>query len=196
MRTSLRLIGGKKIESPKNDTTRPTTLMVREAIFNILNRDVIDSNWLDLYSGSGAISCEAYNHGARKIVAIERSKKNAQICKNNLHSLQNADSRALDVEVICQDVFAWIKSSKSDLNISKVINLENNQFDYIYLDPPYRNNFNYSLLEEIFKSNLVKDKSIVIYEHSKTTKLKESIFWKVKDIRVYGQTKLAFLIKV
>jgi len=37
---------------------------VREAIFNILNNRVENSNWLDLFSGTGAISCEAYNHGA------------------------------------------------------------------------------------------------------------------------------------
>ena len=36
MKTNLRLIGGRKLESPKTINTRPTTLMVREAIFNIL----------------------------------------------------------------------------------------------------------------------------------------------------------------
>jgi len=37
MKTNLRLIGGKKLQSPNNSYTRPTTLRVREAIFNILN---------------------------------------------------------------------------------------------------------------------------------------------------------------
>ena len=62
MKTNLRLIGGKKLKSPNNSYTRPTTLRVREAIFNILNNRVENSNWLDLFSGTGAISCEAYNH--------------------------------------------------------------------------------------------------------------------------------------
>ena len=75
MKSNLRLIGGKKLQSPNNTHTRPTTLRVREAIFNILNNRVEDSNWLDLFSGTGAISCEAYNHGARKILAIEKNKK-------------------------------------------------------------------------------------------------------------------------
>ena len=72
MKANLRLIGGKKLESPNNIFTRPTTLIVREAIFNILSSRVENSNWLDLFSGSGSISCEAYNHGAKKIVAIEK----------------------------------------------------------------------------------------------------------------------------
>ena len=38
--------------------------MVREVL--IILKKFEDSNWLDLFSGSGAISCEAYNHGAKK----------------------------------------------------------------------------------------------------------------------------------
>ena len=75
MKTKLTLIGGKKIISPKLNLTRPTTLMVREALFNILRQNVLNSKWLDLFSGTGAISCEAINHGAKKIVAIERNRK-------------------------------------------------------------------------------------------------------------------------
>ena len=74
MKTNLRLIGGKGLKSPNNIYTRPTTLRVREAIFNILNYKVENSNWLDLFSGTGAISCEAYNHGASKILAIDKNK--------------------------------------------------------------------------------------------------------------------------
>ena len=80
MKTNLRLIGGKKLQSPNNSHTRPTTLRVREAIFNILKNRVENSNWLDLFSGTGAISCEAYNHGASKILAIEKNKINSKIC--------------------------------------------------------------------------------------------------------------------
>ena len=49
MKKSLTLIGGERIESPKSDKTRPTTLMVRQAIFNILNKKVENSNCL-IYS--------------------------------------------------------------------------------------------------------------------------------------------------
>ena len=89
MKTNLRLISGKKLQSPNNSYTRPTTLRVREAIFNILSNKVENSNWLDLFSGTGAISCEAYNHGARKIIAIEKNKNNSKICLKNLLSMQD-----------------------------------------------------------------------------------------------------------
>ena len=122
MKTNLRLIGGKKLQSPKNLNTRPTTLRVREAIFNILNNKVANSNWLDLFSGTGSISCEAYNHGARKIIAIEKNKINCKICLENLHSLEDIENRTNDIEVLCKDVLNWTKPNY-ERNISSKIKI-------------------------------------------------------------------------
>jgi len=196
MKTGLKLIGGEKIESPKSELTRPTTMIVREAVFNILKKNVENSLWLDLFSGSGAISCEAFNHGAKRIVAVEKDKKNAALCKRNLFSLRDSNNRKDDIEVINKDVFNWI-----NLINKRNQNYDNNEindykFDYIYLDPPYKNEFNNKLLEQLFTSNLLKQNTLVIYEHSKFNKITGNILWKIKDTRLYGQTKLTFLIKI
>jgi len=196
MKTHLKLIGGQKIESPKTDNTRPTTLMVREAIFNILKKQVINSYWLDLYSGSGSISCEALNHGAKKVIAIEKNRDCVMICKRNLSSLINSGEKDIDIEVICQDVLTWIRHTQKKPSYSKIINLEKEKFDFIYLDPPYKIGLNESLLELIFLSNFIKKSTVVIYEHSKNIFVKENHLWKIIDIRKYGQTKLSFLIKI
>ena len=195
MKTNLTLIGGKRIESPKSDKTRPTTLMVRQAIFNILNNKVANSNWLDLFCGSGSISCEAFNHGAKKIVAVEKDRITAELCKKNLFSLKDAQLREKDIKIICKDVLTWIKK----YNGTKIIennNLDNIKFDFIYLDPPYKNNFYKKLLEDLFKSHLINKKTIVICEHSKNDIIKNEYLWKIKDNRLYGQTKLSFLVKI
>ena len=196
MKTHLKLIGGQKIESPKTENTRPTTLMVREAIFNILNKKVINSYWLDLYSGSGSISCEALNHGAKKVIAIEKNRDSVMICKRNLFSLINSGEKDIDIEVICQDVLTWIRHTQKKPSYSKIINLEKEKFDFIYLDPPYKIGLNESLLELIFLSNFIKKSTVVIYEHSKNILVKENHLWKIIDMRKYGQTKLSFLIKI
>tara|TARA_B100001113_G_C21071067_1_gene605580 strand:+ start:752 stop:1330 length:579 start_codon:yes stop_codon:yes gene_type:complete len=192
MKTNLTLIGGKRIESPKSDKTRPTTLMVREAIFNILNKKVENSNWLDLFSGSGSISCEAYNHGAKKIVAVEKDRLTAQLCKKNLFSLNDSLSRENDINIICKDVFPWIKNHIG----TKVLEKENIEFDFIYIDPPYKKNFYKTLLNNLFKSNLLTNNTTVICEHSKNEGIKEDHLWRIEDIRLYGQTKLTFLVKI
>ena len=196
MKSNLRLIGGKRIQSPNNIYTRPTTLRVREAIFNILNNRVENSNWLDLFSGTGAISCEAYNHGARKIIAIEKNKKNSKICLKNLLSLQDIENRKNDIEVICKDVLNWTNPSYERKKSSKIIDLNNLKFDFVYLDPPYDVDFHELALNQVFSCNLLKKDSIVICEHSPNLFIKKSTLWETIDVRNYGQSRLTFLINV
>ena len=196
MKTNLRLIGGKRLQSPKNIFTRPTTLRVREAIFNILNNRVENSNWLDLFSGSGSIACEAYNHGAKKIVAIEKNKKNSKICLKNLLSLQDMKNRKNDIYVICKDVLIWTKPNYKRFSLSESINLNELKFDFIYLDPPYSSNYYELVLKQIFSCNFRKENSIIICEHSPKLDIKKSILWQTIDVRDYGQSRLTFLIHV
>jgi len=196
MKTNLRLIGGKKLQSPNNIYTRPTTLRVREAIFNILNTRVVNSNWLDLFSGTGAISCEAYNHGAKKIIAIEKNKSNSRICLKNLLSLQDIENRKNDIDVICKDVLKWTKPNYYRSFSSNVMDLNNLKFDFVYLDPPYGVNFHELVLNQIFNCNFLKKDSIIICEHSPNLNIKKSTLWETIDIRDYGQSRLTFLINV
>ena len=196
MKSNLRLIGGKKLQSPNNFYTRPTTLRVREAIFNILNNRVENSNWLDLFSGSGAISCEAYNHGARKIIAIEKNKVNSKICLENLLSLEDIENRKNDIEVICKDVLNWTKPNYERNLSSKIIDLNKLKFDFIYLDPPYDLKIHELVLNQIFECNFLKKDSIVICEHSPRVYIKKSSLWETIDVRDYGQSRLTFLINV
>ena len=39
--------------------TRPTSDRLRETLFNVLAASVVDSVWLDLFAGTGAIGIEA-----------------------------------------------------------------------------------------------------------------------------------------
>jgi len=196
MKTNLRLIGGKRLQSPNNIYTRPTTLRVREAVFNILNNRVENSNWLDLFSGTGSISCEAYNHGARKIIAIEKNKNNSKLCLNNLLSLQDVENRKNDIDVICKDALNWTKPNYERNLSSKIFDLNEFKFDFVYLDPPYNANFHELVLNQIFNCNFLKKDSIVICEHSPNLIIQKSSLWETIDVRDYGQSRLTFLINV
>ena len=196
MKSNLRLIGGKKLHSPNNTYTRPTTMRVREALFNILSNRVENSNWLDLFSGTGTISCEAYNHGARKIVAIEKNKNNSKICLKNLLSLQDIENRKNDIDVICKDVLNWTKPNYERNLSSKIIDLNKLKFDFVYLDPPYEANFHELVLNQIFNCNFLKKESTIICEHSPNLIINKSNLWETIDVRDYGQSRLTFLINV
>ena len=195
MKKNLRLIGGRRLESPNTIYTRPTTLMVREAVFNILKNTVENSNWLDLFSGTGVMSCEAYNHGAKKIVAIEKNKNISKICLKNLYSLQNIDNRKNDIEVICKDVLNWTKPN-AVRNVSTKNDFNKIKFDFIYLDPPYKANYHELVLNQIFNCNFIRKGTVVICEHSLDLDIKRNFLWDIYDVRNYGQSKLSFLIHI
>ena len=196
MKTKLKLIGGKRLQSPNDINTRPTTLRVREAIFNILKNKVENSNWLDLFSGTGATAGEAYNHGAKKIIAIEKNKNSSKICLKNLLSLQDIENRKNDIDVICKDVLYWTKPNYERNLSSKIIDLNKLKFDFVYLDPPYNANFHELVLNQIFSCDFLKKDSIVICEHSPNLNIKKGTLWETIDIRDYGQSRLTFLINV
>ena len=196
MKIKLRLIGGQKLQTQNTSGVRPTTLMVREAIFNILRNRVQNSNWLDLFSGTGVISCEAYNHGAKKIVAIEKNKNNSKICLKNLLSLHNIQNRKNDIEVICKDVLSWTKPNTERNSPSGINDFNKIKFDFIYLDPPYDANYHELVLKQIFNCNFIKKETIVICEHSFELEITKNLLWDIYDVRTYGQSRLTFLIHV
>ena len=89
----------------------------------------------------------------------------------------------------------WIKKYVGR-NILEMNNIENIKFDFVYIDPPYKNNFYKNLLNDLFRSYLLTEKTTVICEHSKNEVINEDNIWKTIDTRLYGQTKLSFLVKI
>ena len=121
---TLRVIAGKakgrKLRSVSGDTTRPVTDRVKEALFNILASDVIDSRWWDLFAGTGAIGIEAISRGASFVrftdlnrVPIETIRLNVDHCGFTNQS-----------EIRRGDAFTLL-SKGADA-----------QFDYLYIAPP------------------------------------------------------------
>ncbi len=53
--------------------TRPTTDRIKETLFNILQDQVYDSSFLDLFAGSGGIGIEALSRGAKEVVFVDQS---------------------------------------------------------------------------------------------------------------------------
>ncbi|MDE6967501.1 MAG: RsmD family RNA methyltransferase, partial [Clostridia bacterium] len=79
----MRVVAGKHrsrpLISPKNKDVRPTTDMIKESIFNIIQNDVVGSKFLDLFAGSGAIGIEAISRGADKVVFVDNSKESIEL---------------------------------------------------------------------------------------------------------------------
>ena len=87
----LRIIGGNfsgvKLKTPKGQKTRPTTDIVRESIFNMLQNIVNPGACLDLYAGSGALGIEAFSRWGQMVYLVDRSR-DAITAQKALHKFQ------------------------------------------------------------------------------------------------------------
>lgn len=137
---------GKKLITAEGMDVRPTSDMVKEAIFSIIQFDVPSASVLDLFAGSGQLGIEAISRGAEHCVFVDKSKNSISIIKENIeHCGFGAASRVLNM-----DSFDYLKVAKKG-------------FDIALLDPPYRNGLIEKALPELEK--LMNDGGIVVCEH-------------------------------
>ncbi len=121
---SLRIIGGtfrnRPIKSPKGDRTRPTSAMMRKAIFDICQPFIEDASFLDLFAGSGAMGIEAISRGASHATFVDKDKHALDCILTNL--------KDLDIEEQCTVIAGAVPQAFKRLK---------NPFDIVYIDPPY-----------------------------------------------------------
>ncbi len=121
---SLRVISGtakgRKLRSVPGDLTRPITDRVKEALFNILGADVLDSIWWDLFGGTGAVGIEALSRGAAFVRFTDLNRTPIETIKTNLIETR-FNSQA---EVKQGDAYAFLASPWD------------RQFHYAYIAPP------------------------------------------------------------
>ena len=75
---------GTKLFTLEGETTRPTLDRVKESIFNIIQNEVQNSIFIDLFSGSGAIGLEAASRGAKRVILCDKSKQAINIINKNI----------------------------------------------------------------------------------------------------------------
>jgi len=116
---------GKTLLLPSMVTTRSSKSIVLESFYNTLQFEIIDANFVELFSGSGSIGLEALSRGAKKIFFMERDRNALQVLERNI--AQTDPSRC---EIIRGDTFS---------NITMVVKrLKSIDEDaYFYIDPPF-----------------------------------------------------------
>ena len=124
----VRITAGKvknfKLEIPK--TTRPLTDRMKVQIFDTLQKDIFKKKILDLYAGTGSFGLEALSRGARHATFVEASKNAYYVLNKNIAHT----GFLLDTEVIKSKVEEYLYKKNNEET------MEN--FDIIFLDPPYK----------------------------------------------------------
>ena len=155
MRVAVGKIKGNRLKVPQGHSVRPTTSVVKEAIFSILEGTAI--SWhrvLDLYAGTGALGIEALSCKADWVDFVERRKECCDIIKYNLEKVRGSSK----AHIYCCDV-------------NKAISFLNNSYDIIFMDPPYSDNPIANLLMNLSNSKLTGEGSTIVVCHSKRSLL-------------------------
>ena len=139
---------GTNLYTLEGNDTRPTLDRVKESLFNILNKKIVDAYVLDLFSGSGAIGLECASRGAKKVVLCDNSKQAINIIKKNVDKTKLNNS----IELIKGE------------SISLLDNFEKERFDIIFIDPPYNSKLASEAVKKIFEKNLLSSEGIIIVE--------------------------------
>jgi 16S rRNA (guanine966-N2)-methyltransferase len=181
MRVIAGIARGRRLLSVPGDSTRPIMDRVKTALFNILQPYLEESDFLDLFAGTGAVGIEALSRGARSAVFIDLNRKAWQTIQSNLENteLNNA------AEVRNTDVFSYVR------NTSK-------SFDIIYCDPPQFKNLWVEAIQTIAeRPEILKPNGIIIIKiHPKEYEKLELLSLHEFDQRKYGNSTLIFLKRI
>ena len=175
---------GKKLIIPKDKTTRPLKDMAKESIFNILthanyiNFHLKDSKVLDLFSGIGSFGLECISRGSKFVFFLENYPPVLEILKSNISNLKYENkSKILNIDAF---------------RINKNTFGENQKFQIIFCDPPYKEKKIELLIENIIKMNILKKNGIIIIHRRKGAVDTYPKKFKVIDIKNYGVSAFIF----
>jgi 16S rRNA (guanine(966)-N(2))-methyltransferase RsmD len=156
----LRIIAGKfrgrRLKSPGDEQTRPTSDRLRETLFNVLAPKIEGARFLDLCAGTGAVGIEALSRGAAHVTFVDRSRKMCGVVESNLDLLEVAPA---DYEVVTVDAFDYLRRWQRRAK---------QPFDLVFFDPPYANDYD-EVLNQLGDegSQILEAGALVVVEHYK-----------------------------
>ena len=183
---SLRVSGGRRLRSPKGDVARPTSSRVRLAVINLLAPRLAGARWLDLCCGSGAMACEALQHGVAEVAAVERDRRIAAVARANLEAVLaglagNGKGAGPAGRVDVEEVLRWLARPCTT------------PFDLIYADPPYAAGLYAPIATAVLKGGWLAPAGILVWECASDAVPELPPGWRCHDRRRYGGSTVVLL---
>lgn len=183
----MRVIAGKakrlQLKTPTGMDTRPTTDRIKETLFNMIQDELYDIHFLDLFSGSGGIGIEALSRGARKAYFVEQNRNAADIVRENLR-------------------YTHFEEQGEVMNctaISAIVMLQGREtFHVVFMDPPYGKGLEREVLRHPTFLSILEDRALVIVEADLETELSEDdmVGFRLLKEKIYKTNKHIFLEKL
>lgn len=180
----MRIIGGdgkgRRILSSGKGRFRPTSSLVREALFNILS-PLPGKTFLDVFAGTGSVGVEALSRGASLVVFVENDGRLSRSIKKNL----------LQCTFTGRHEILTMEAKKALIALRK----REAAFDVLYADPPYDRNMVQEILDYLSDGRLFAEDGLLVIQHSVREELRANHManFILTDQRRYGDTILSFL---
>ena len=183
----MRVIAGKarslQLKAPAGMDTRPTTDRIKETLFNMIQDEIYNVRFLDLFSGSGAIGIEALSRGAEKACFVEQNRDAVEVISRNLE-------------------FTHLKEQAEILpcSVNSAINmlLGQDPFHVVFMDPPYGKGLEKEVLQNPVFYRILHDRALVIVEADLKTDLYQENLqgFRILKEKIYKTNKHVFLEKI
>lgn len=184
----MRVIAGKarriQLVTPMGMNTRPTTDRIKETLFNMINSELYDCRFLDLFSGSGGIGIEALSRGAVFCTFVENDSEAVRCIQQNLKKTKMEEQ----ADIIKTDVVLAVKSLQSK---------GEKPYDFIFMDPPYNRLYEKDVLTALKSTDLVNEYTTIIIEASLDTDIEyiNELGFYIDKIKKYKTNKHIFVSK-
>jgi len=173
---------GRRLQSVKGKATRPTSDLLRQAVFNVLGPRVQEARVLDLCAGTGSVGLEALSRGAATATFVERDRRAVGTLRSNL-ALLHLTARA---RAIAGDVLQAMRRLRE----------AGETFDCIFLDPPYTGDLVVRCIETLADGALLSENGALVTQAFHKTALPDQVgvlrrIWR----RRYGESSLTVYSK-
>lgn len=173
-----------KLETPAGRHTRPTSDKIKETLFNIIQQDLYEARFLDLFSGSGGIAIEALSRGAAEAVLVDNDREALRCIRTNLHHTHFEEQ----ARVMAMDVIQALRRLDQQKKV----------FDVIFMDPPYSMGLERRIIPYLIESSLVHDDTRIIVEASMEDDpivLPPTCGWYVERVKEYKNNCHIFICR-
>lgn len=179
----MRVITGKargvQLKTPEGMQTRPTTDRVKEALFSVIQFEIPGAKVLDLFGGTGQLGIEALSRGAKSAVFVDAGETPCKLIKENLKRTKLEG----EAQVVRSDYLTYLSRCREE-------------FDIIFLDPPYAEVFLENALKQITEIDILHSNGIIVTERplGKELPWEYEGYTRSKDYK-YGKTLITIYRK-
>ena len=138
---------GTKLFTLEGEATRPTAERTKEAIFSMIQFCVEGREVLDLFGGTGQLGIEALSRGAVSATFVDQAEAACRLIRENLRRTKFENSG----RVVRGDYLEYLSRCRE-------------QYDIIFLDPPYAEVFLENALKRITEIDILRSGGIIVAE--------------------------------